>query len=45
MLRIHLLHQWFSLSDPAMEEVSIEVPTMRPFACIKLITEVAMLDS
>ena len=29
MLRIHLLQQWYSLSDPAMEEALIEVPTMR----------------
>ena len=27
MLRIHLLQQWYSLSDPAMEEAQIEVPT------------------
>ena len=27
MLRIHLLLQWYSLSDPAMEEALIEVPT------------------
>jgi IS5 family transposase len=32
MLRIHLLQQWYSLSDPAMEEALIEVPTMRRFA-------------
>ena len=29
MLLIHLLQQWYSLSDPAMEEALIEVPTMR----------------
>jgi IS5 family transposase len=34
MLRIHLLQQWYSLSDPAMEEALIEVPTMRRFAAI-----------
>ena len=27
MLRIHLLLQWYSLSDPAMEEALIEVPS------------------
>ena len=27
MLRIHLLQQWYSLSDPAMEEALIEVVT------------------
>jgi IS5 family transposase len=32
MLRIHLLLQWYSLSDPAMEESLIEVPTKRHFA-------------
>jgi hypothetical protein len=26
MLRIHLLQEWYSLSDPAMEEALIEVP-------------------
>ena len=30
MLRIHLLQQWYSLSDPAMEEALIEVPTKSP---------------
>ena len=29
MLRIHLLQQWYSLSDPAMEEALIEVPSVR----------------
>jgi IS5 family transposase len=28
-LRIHLLQQWYSLSDQAMAEALIEVPTMR----------------
>ncbi len=39
MLRIHLLQQWYSLSDPAMEEALIEVPTMRRFAGIDWITD------
>jgi IS5 family transposase len=39
MLRIHLLQQWYSLSDPAMEEAVIEVPTMRRFAGIDLISD------
>jgi IS5 family transposase len=39
MLRIHLLQQWCSLSDPAMEEALIEVPTMRRFAGIDLISD------
>jgi IS5 family transposase len=39
LLRIHLLQQWFSLSDPAMEVALIEVPTMRRFAGIALISD------
>jgi len=39
MLRIHLLQQWYSLSNPAMEEALIEVPTMRRFAAIELIND------
>ena len=38
MLRIHLLQQWYDLSDPAMEDALIEVPTMRRFAGIDLIS-------
>ena len=36
MLRAHLQLQCFLLSYPAMEEVLIELPTMRPFAVIEL---------
>ena len=32
MLRIHFLQQWFSLSDPAMEEALHDVPLYRQFA-------------
>ena len=39
MLRVHLLQHWYSLSDPAMEEALIEVPTMRRFAGIELISD------
>ena len=39
MLRIHLLQQWHSLSDPVLEEALIEVPTMRRFAGIALISD------
>jgi len=39
MLRIHLMQQWYSLSDPAMEEALIEVPTMRRFAGNELISD------
>ena len=39
MLRIHLMQQWYSLSDPAMEDALIEVATMRRFAGIDLISD------
>ena len=39
MLRIHLLQHWYSLSEPAMEEALIEVPTMRRFAGVELISD------
>ena len=39
MLRVHLLQQWYSLSDPAMEEALIEAPTMRRFAVIEQISD------
>ena len=32
MLRTHFLQQWFSLSDPAMEEAFFDVPLCREFA-------------
>ena len=32
MLRIHFLQQWFSLSDPAMEEALYDTPMFREFA-------------
>ncbi|WP_407460916.1 IS5 family transposase [Xanthomonas campestris pv. raphani] len=32
MLRIHLLQQWYALSDPAMEEALHEIPTLPRFA-------------
>ena len=31
-MRIHRLQQWYSLSDPVMEEALIAVPTRRRFA-------------
>jgi IS5 family transposase len=34
MLRIHLLQQWFTLSDPLMEEMLIDTPCFRRFAGI-----------
>jgi len=39
MLRIHLMQQWYSLSDPAMEDALIEVPTMRRFVGIDLVSD------
>ncbi len=39
MLLVHLLQQWLSLSDSAMVERLIEVPTMRRFAGIELISD------
>ncbi len=32
MLRTHFLQQWFSLSDPAMEEAFFDTPLCREFA-------------
>jgi IS5 family transposase len=32
MLRIHFMQQWFTLSDPAMEESPHDVPLFREFA-------------
>ena len=34
MLRVHYLQQWFSLSDPAMEEALHDTPLFREFAKI-----------
>jgi IS5 family transposase len=39
MLRVHLMQQWYDLSEPAMEDALIEVATMRRFAGIALITD------
>jgi len=36
MLRIHLMQNWFGLSDPAMEEALYEVASMRQFAGLSL---------
>jgi IS5 family transposase len=37
MLHIHLLQQWFTLSDPLMEEMLIDTPCFRRFARIDMI--------
>ena len=39
MLRVHLMQQWYDLSDPAMEDALIKVATLRRFAGIALITD------
>jgi len=39
MLRILLLQQCFALSEPAMEVILIEVPTMRRFAGIEQLSD------
>ena len=39
MLRIHLMQQCYSFSDPGMEEALIELPIMRRFAGIDLISD------
>ena len=36
MLRVHLMQNWFGLSDPAMEEALYEISSMRKFAGLKL---------
>jgi len=36
MLRVHLLQNWFGLSDPAMEEALYEIASMRQFARLTL---------
>jgi IS5 family transposase len=38
LLRIHLLQQWYDLSDPMMEDALIDVPASRLFAGIALIS-------
>lgn len=36
MLRVHLMQNWFGLSDPAMEEALYEIASMRQFARLSL---------
>jgi IS5 family transposase len=36
MLRVHLMQNWFGLSDPAMEEALYEITSMRKFAGLSL---------
>ncbi len=36
MLRVHLMQNWFALSDPAMEEALYEIASLRSFAALSL---------
>jgi IS5 family transposase len=36
MLRVHLMQNWFALSDPAMEEALYEIASLRGFAHLNL---------
>ena len=36
MLRVHMMQNWFGLSDPAMEEALYEISSMRKFARLTL---------
>ena len=36
MLRVHLMQNWFALSDPAMEEALFEIASLRSFAHLSL---------
>lgn len=36
MLRVHLMQNWFALSDPAMEEALYEIASLRSFAQLSL---------
>jgi len=39
MLRIYFMQQWYSLSDPGMEEALYDIESMRRFAGIELVEE------
>ena len=36
MLRVHLMQNWFALSDPAIKEALYEIASLRSFAGLKL---------
>lgn len=40
MLRIHLLQQWYALSDPAKEEALCDTPLMRQFTQLAGLEEI-----
>jgi IS5 family transposase len=39
MLRTHFMQQWFSLSDPAMEESLYNIQSMRQFARLEVLAD------
>ena len=39
MLRIYFLQQWYSLSDPAMEEALYDIESMRRFSGLELVVD------
>lgn len=40
MLRIHLMQNWFALSDPAMEDALYDMPALRQFAGLSSLASV-----
>lgn len=40
MLRIHILQQWYALSDPAMKEALYEIAPLRQFARLSLLDKI-----
>jgi IS5 family transposase len=40
MLRIHLMQNWFSLSDPAMEDALHDMPALRQFAKLSSLSSI-----
>jgi IS5 family transposase len=40
MLRVHLMQQWYALSDPAMEEALYEIASLRQFARLSLLADI-----
>jgi len=40
MLRVHLMQQWYALSDPAMEEALYNTACLRQFAHLNLLTDI-----
>jgi IS5 family transposase len=40
MLRVHLMQNWFSLSDPAMEDALYDMPALRTFAGLSSVSAI-----